>query len=124
MSTEVYEIIGIEMVLLAFSIAGVFSLPFRSKSKKTVILMKTGFSLLLISFWASLLWSDIFWNYDYYLIGLLVVHVLFLLLSVHTIFSTTKNIAKKWIKYATRLIGIAFISYMEFIMAVVVLVGY
>ena len=124
MSSAFNTIIAIELVLLTFSVLGIFSLPLKSVSKQTAILLKILFSLLLISIWASLFWSDLYHDFDYYLIVMFVVHLLFLIMSVIAIFSISRNITIRWIRYFLRLIGIAFIILLEYIMAVVVLIGY
>jgi hypothetical protein len=124
MSSAYNTIIAIELVLLTFSVLGIFSLPLKSVSKQTAILLKIFFSLSLISIWASLFWSDLYHDFDHYLIVMFVVHLLFLVLSVIAIFSISRNITIRWIRYFLRLIGFAFIIFLEYIMAVVVLIGY
>jgi len=122
--TAFNTIIAIEVIFLAFSTLGIFLLPLRFVSKITAILVKIFFSLVLISFWASLIWSGLYPNFEHYFTGILVVHLLFLGLSFFAIFSSTKKVSKRWIRYSLRLMGFAFISYLEYIMALVVLIGY
>ena len=125
MSTEFYTIIEIEIVLLAFSAIGLFTMPLKLGSKTSAVLLKIGFLFLLISVWlVSLFWSNIYKYFSYYLIVMLVVHLLFLILSVLAVFSITKNIKKRWIKYLSRFMGISFILCLEIIMTMVLLIGY
>lgn len=125
MSTEFYTIIGIELVLLAFSAAGVFALPLKLWSKTSTNLLKIGIILLLGSaWWMSTFGSGIFSYFSFSLIVILVTHLLFLILSVFGAFSITKNLKNKWIKYLSRFICIAFILCLEIIMSMVFLIGF
>ena len=123
MFTPLNQVIAIEVVLLAFSTLGIFSLPLKFVPKRAAILLKLFFSLALVSFWASLIWSDLYPDFDNYFTGMFVVHSLFLVLSFYAIFLSTRKITKKWIRYPLMLMGFAFISCLEYIMAIVVTIG-
>ena len=118
MSTAFYTIIGIELVLLAFSAIGIFALPLKLRSRASAILLKIGIFVLLIFVWRVYTFSI------YSLIATLALHLLFSILSIIGVFSITKNIQKKWIKYLARFIVITFILCLDFIITMVFLIGF
>jgi hypothetical protein len=125
MSTEFYTIIGIEMVLLAFPAIGVFAMPLKLRSKTSTILLKTGICLLMILVWGvSIFSSELYSYFSFYMVTILALHILFLILSVYGVFSITKTMKNKWIKYLARFIVVAFVLFLYFIMTMVLIIGF